>query len=367
MSVSERRELHNYVEEVLGARAYLVGGSVRDELLGIPCDDWDFTTQLLPDEIEKAVRQAGRKPILTGKRHGTIMFKTPDGKHKIEVTSHRTEVYEPGSRQPVASFGCSLNEDLLRRDFTINAIARRSDGRIIDPFGGRSALVCGVLETPDKPKKTFNEDPLRMLRAVRFVSRFGLSVEARTFAAMQDRAHRILMPKIERCLTELDKLLVVDHPAAGLRLLSDSRVLNFILPELALQVGYDQNSKYHEYTLWEHTLRVVSGVPADLDLRWAALLHDIAKPAVAKLNAKTGRTNYIKHDMLGAKMSEALCRRLRMSNDRIERVSSLVESHLLVDSPLKEADDAAKGDPDNLWNSPAARRLVDSLVPRIEE
>lgn len=359
--MSERKELHRYVEEVLGARAYLVGGSVRDELLGVPCDDWDFTTPLLPDEIEQAVRQAGRKPILTGKRHGTIMFKTPDGKHKIEVTSHRTETYEEGSRQPIAKFGCSLNEDLTRRDFTFNAIARRSDGRVIDPHLGRQHLKDRILMTPDRPKKTFNEDPIRMLRAARFVARYNMNVELSTFNAMKDRAHRILMPKIERVTTELDKLLLEPVCFGGLQLLADTRVLNFILPELAIQVGYDQNSKYHEYPLWIHTLRVVEGVPADLELRWAALLHDVAKPFVARVNEKTGFTNYVKHDMLGARMADDICRRLKMSNDRREAISSLVESHLLDSSPLKAADNAAKGDSDNLWNQPAAQALVGAL------
>lgn len=353
-------ELHAYVEQVLGERAYLVGGSVRDMILGVECDDYDFTTPLLPDDIEARVKAAGRRAITTGKRHGTIMFKTPDGKHKVEVTSHRTEVYEEGSRKPIASFGCSLHEDLMRRDFTINAIALRSDGRIIDPFGGRDHLDQRLLVTPDRPKKTFNEDPIRMLRAARFATRYDMEVAEHVEVKMHDRAHRILMPAPERVATELDKILLEPDPTAGLELLARTKVLNFILPEIAIQVGYDQNSCYHALPLWEHTLAVVAGVSADLDLRWAALLHDVGKPASRKLNTKTGYHNYIKHDMIGAMMAASILRRLKMSNERVETVSRLIEEHLRDDSPLKEADDAAKKER-GIWDSPAAIALVDSL------
>jgi putative nucleotidyltransferase with HDIG domain len=199
-----------------------------------------------------------------------------------------------------------------------------------------------------------------------------MTVDPAVEKSMMDRSHRILMPKIERSLTELDKLLLEPDPTPGLSLLARTRILNFVLPEIAIQVGFDQNSKYHSLELWEHTLRVVSGITRErpehlrddffgmllagdqfytdeefLDLRWAALLHDIAKPQTQKLNTKTGYYNYVKHDMLGAHMADALCRRLRMSNDRRQRVVALVESHLLDSSPLKAADDAAKGPADS--------------------
>lgn len=337
--------VHKYVEALLGTRVYLVGGCVRDELLGRQTKDWDFTTGLHVEEIESRVKAAGRHAYVTGKRFGTIGFKTPDGLHDVEVTTFRSDEYEFGSRKPVVTFGSSIVEDLGRRDFTFNAIAKRTDGKIIDPYDGIQDLNDGVVRAVGNARTRFKEDPLRMMRAARFAAVLDMEIEDATFAAMERYAHRILTISRERVVSELDKILMSPNPSVGLRILADSRILNFILPELSIQVGFDQNSKYHSLELWEHTLAVVNGVPEDLMIRWAALLHDVAKPMTRKLNMKTGFHNYVKHDMLGGVMAVDICKRLKMSTDRIVTIGALVTDHLDDDSPLKEADDAAKAVP----------------------
>lgn len=333
------REVWRKVEEILGAPVYLVGGSVRDIILGREPKDYDFTTALTPEEITDRVRADGRKAYQTGARFGTIGFKL-DGEF-IEVTTFRTEVYEDGNRKPKVEFVNNLHHDLSRRDFTMNSIAYR-DGKFIDPFNGvgdiRRELLCPV----GSARERVREDPLRMLRAARFAAQMNLSIHEDIVEATFRYNHRILFVAKERWVPELDKLLVSNNPEQGLHFLAHSGLLKFIVPELALQVGYNQNSCYHALPLWEHTVGVVRGVPAETELRWAALLHDIGKPMVRTENAKTGYSNYIKHELLGAELVEMTARRLKWSNERRETVTSLVEDHLHEDSPLKAADDAAK-------------------------
>lgn len=318
-------------------QAYLVGGSVRDLLLGLAPKDWDYTTPLLPDEIEERVRNAGKRAYVTGKRFGTIGFKLDD--KFIEVTTFRSEKYGK-TRKPEVQFVGSINEDLSRRDFTINAIAQR-DARLIDPFGGQSDIKAKVIRAVGKPSERFNEDPLRMLRAVRFVSQLGFSIEPETHKAIVKNAHKILSVSKERWAQELDKLLLGDNVVIGLYALYTTDLIKFVLPELRIQSGYDQNSDWHEYSLVEHTIRTVKDTPAKINLRWAALLHDLGKPFVRTDN-KRGRSNYVFHELVGAEMIYGIGKRLKWSNERTQEVSDLVRHHLKDESPLREADNASK-------------------------
>ncbi len=332
--------IYDAVAEIVSP-VYLVGGAVRDELLGAEPHDWDFATPLLPDAIEQAVRAADRKPYLVGSRFGTVGFKVNvDGVwHYVEVTTFRSETYESGSRKPAVEFVSNITHDLSRRDFTINAMARKGR-RVINPFGGQEDLTNGILRAVGTPSHRFKEDPLRMLRLCRFVSQFGFEIEPTTLKHAQQRAHRILTVSRERWMQELDKLLLGEHVLAGLGALNDTHLLRFVLPEIGLQTGYDQRSPYHDFELWLHTALVVEATPPDLTLRWAALLHDIGKPFVRR--ERPDRANYPQHDLVGAELVLKLAAYLKWSNERRDLVSALVRDHLSESSPLKEADSGAQ-------------------------
>jgi len=351
--------------EAIVSPVYQVGGSVRDELLGKEPKDFDYATPLSPDEVEAKIKAAGKHAYAIGKKFGTIGMKI-DGQ-LVEVTTFRAETYQEGSRKPSVEFVTDITADLSRRDFTINAIAKKSlhspgsgsgywchrpqicgcamtskrGERYIDPHGGRLDLLERVIKGVGNPKDRYKEDPLRMLRAARFAAQLGFTVEANTEAQAGKMAHRILMVSRERWMLEIDKLLLSDKPSVGLKVLARTRLLNFMLPELALQVCYDQNNPHHNLTLWDHTLAVVDATPAEIDLRWAALLHDIGKVFVR--TEKPDRSNYIKHDLLGAELVTRLSLYLKWSNDRRETVTDIVLNHMRPDSPLRPYDDAAHG------------------------
>jgi putative nucleotidyltransferase with HDIG domain len=316
---------------------FLVGGSVRDALLDRPLGDFDFTTPLGPDAIEARVRDAGRRPYLVGKKFGTVAFKI-DGR-TVEVTTFRSETYPENTRKPNVEFVTELEADLSRRDFTINAMAQAGN-KVVDPFGGKGDLAAGVIRAVGDARERFAEDPLRMLRAARFSAQLQFDVEPITLAAMERLAHRILFVARERWVAELDKLLVGPGATDALRLLAETGLLRYLLPEVALQVGYDQSSRYHDRSLFEHTLGVLDATPIDLTLRWAALLHDIGKPYVR--TEKPGRSTYVGHDLLGAELVERIALYLKWGNKRKSDVGRLVRDHMLADSPLRKADDAAK-------------------------
>jgi tRNA nucleotidyltransferase (CCA-adding enzyme) len=320
---------------------YMVGGCVRDELLGTIPDDYDFATPLLPDEIEQKIRQAGKRAYNVGKRYGTVGVKI-DGQ-LVEITTFRNEHYTPGSRKPQVGFVKDITADLSRRDFTINAMAKR-DGKLIDPFGGQEDLKNRVVRCVGNARERFKEDPLRMLRVARFMSKLDFAVDADTLDKTEEMSYKILEVSRERWTMEMDKLLVTRNPVIGLRFMMDTKLFNFMIPEISLQNGYDQNSPYHAMPLWEHTMVVVDNVAADVELRWAALLHDIAKPFVR--HDRPDRSNYIKHDMLGAEMVERIALHLKWSNSRRENVKNLVATHLKDDNPLRKADFIGKDRPE---------------------
>ena len=290
----------------------LVGGPVRDVLLGTEPKDYDFASALEPDEAERRVRAAGSRVYTVGKRYGTIGFKLQG--ELIEVTTFRSELYDLSSRKPTVTFTTDIQADLARRDFTMNALAIRPDGSLLDPFDGASDIKQGIIRAVGKPKERFTEDPLRMMRLARFVARYGFTVDAETAKAITKQAYTLQKVSPERISTELDGILTGTHAADALRLMADLRLLPFAVPLLAVQVGYDQNSPYHTLSLWEHSIRTMAAVPAEVELRWAALLHDIGKPFVRF--EKPGRSTYIYHDMVGAVLVDMLAHHLRRSYDR---------------------------------------------------
>ena len=312
---------------------YLVGGSVRDELLGKTPKDYDYTTPLTPDEIEAAIKAAGKRAYTVGKRFGTIGVML-DGE-MVEITTFRTEKYSEGSRKPSVEYVTEITQDLGRRDFTINAMAKRGT-KLIDPFEGQKDLEVKSIRCVGNPKARFKEDPLRILRAARFASQLEFSVEENTEKKAKEVSHRILTVSKERWVMELDKILMTRKPSIGLDFLMRNKLFSFMIPELAIQDGYDQNSPYHDMELWKHTLTVVDNVPAEINLRWASLLHDMGKPFVR--TNKPDRSNYIKHDLLGAELVKRLASILRWSNDRKDKVSELVLNHMLETSPMRQAD-----------------------------
>lgn len=323
--------------EAIVSPVYLVGGAVRDQLLGLESIDFDFATPLSPEEIEAAIRQAGKRPFITGKRFGTVGFKLHG--QLIEITSFRQEAYRPGSRKPDVTFVHDITADLSRRDFTINAMARRDD-HLIDPFDGAKDIESKLIRAVGQPTHRFKEDPLRLLRAVRLAGQLKFTIEPKTAQAIHKLSPLILGVSKERWQQELDKLLLADKPSHGLELLVQARLLNFVLPELFIQVGYDQNSPHHRWSLWEHTKKVVDAVSPDLDLRWTALLHDIGKPFTRI--EKPDRSSYYHHDLVAAELVKKIGHYLRWPKARTERIATLVLNHMQPGSPIREADMQAK-------------------------
>lgn len=307
-------------------------------LLGIRPHDYDFSTPLSPDAIEAAIINAGKRAYTVGKRFGTVGFTLGD--LMIEVTTFRTETYASGSRKPLVEFVDDIIHDLSRRDFTVNAMARREDGHLIDPFGGMYDLEQKILRTVNKPFDRYNEDPLRMLRAARLLAQLGFTADEQTEAQAAKKAGKILEVSKERWSQELDKLLVSDHPEEGLHFLARTGLLALMIPELSIQVGYDQDSPYHQLELWNHTVKTVQLTPKDMTLRWAALLHDIGKPYTRTKN-QHGYSNYVNHELVGGEFVEKIGNYLRWSKAQTTIVGHLVRDHLKPDSPLHDADAAA--------------------------
>jgi tRNA nucleotidyltransferase (CCA-adding enzyme) len=340
------------VNDIIQAPIYLVGGSVRDHLLGLEPKDYDFTTALLPDEVEARIVASGFKAYTLGKKFGTIgmKLKLDDGRYEyVEITTYRGEEYDQltkstlaRSRKPTVNFITDIAQDLSRRDFTINALAMDSNGNIKDYFGGRDDLTNKILRCVGVPKQRFKEDPLRILRAIRFATKYNLEIEPKTWEYVCKMKFELLRVSKERWVIELDKILGFENVKVGLNLLMESGILGVIIPELALQKDYDQNTPWHDFTLWEHTCRVVENCPSDnLDLRWSALLHDIAKPFTRTENPK-GHSNYLNHDILGAEMSLKVSDYLKFSKARREFIFETILNHLKPECVLKVFDDAGK-------------------------
>lgn len=335
-------ELDRYFAQA-GHQLFLVGGAVRNQLLKQDVTEWDAATDAHPEKIEKLLRDAHFKAINTiGKRFGTISAQFEG--ETIEITTFRSEAYEEYSRQPSVQFGNSLEEDLSRRDFTINAIAFSLRTRaIIDPYHGADDVTRRCLTTVGRPQSRFAEDPLRMLRAIRFAATLDFTIDQKTFRALIDERERFAILSVERVNQELSKMLLADQPSIGMKLLVESGLVNYILPELLPSIDLEFDARDHK-DIYAHILQVLDNTPPKLELRWCALLHDIAKPLTRKKIG--GEYHFLGHEVVGAKMSKQILRRLKYSNDFIEYVAKLVYLHQRIPND------------DGLWTDGAVRRFV---------
>jgi poly(A) polymerase len=322
-----------------GHRLYLVGGSVRDAFVaaGAPAGeahphgaatgtvtDYDFTTDARPEEIEAVLGDWGDAVWAQGRRFGTIGARK--GGRTYEVTTHRAEAYVPDSRKPEVSFGDSVEVDLSRRDFTVNAMALRLPSLdLVDPYGGLEDLAARRLRTPLDPEVSFSDDPLRMLRAARFIAGFGLEPGPELLAAVERLAERLSIVSAERIRDELDKLLVVAVPSTGLWFLVRTGLAARFLPELPA-LGLEQDPIHRHKDVLAHTLAVVDKTGPDRLLRMAALLHDIGKPKTRSFAG--GGVTFHHHEVVGARMARDRLNALRYPNDDLDVVVRLVELHL---------------------------------------
>jgi len=356
-----------------GHELALVGGPVRDAFLGRLSADLDFTTSATPDETEAILARWGDAHWDIGREFGTIGARRMPGGRRgstrdvvVEVTTYRTDAYDPSSRKPEVVFGDSLEGDLSRRDFTVNAMAvRLPDLTFVDPFDGLADLARGVLRTPVDPRQSFDDDPLRMLRAARFAAQLGFAVDPAALAAVTDMAERLTIVSAERVRDELSKLLLSAQPRAGLEVLVETGLADHVLPELpALRLEIDEHHRHKD--VYEHSLTVLDkaialetgpdgAVPGpDLVLRLAALLHDIGKPRTRRFE-QGGGVSFHHHEVVGAKMVAKRLKELRFDKATVQAVARLTELHLRF-----------HGYGEGGWTDSAVRRYVTDAGPLLE-
>ena len=348
-----------------GYDLHLVGGPVRDALMGRPVNDLDFTTSARPDQIEAVLRTLTRSTWDIGRAFGTIGAQMDDGDASItvEVTTYRADSYDPASRKPTVEFGDTLTGDLTRRDFTVNAMALSVvSGEFADPHGGLGDLSDGVLRTPAPPEVSFSDDPLRMMRAARFASQLGFVPASEVVDAMTAMAARIDIISAERVRDELTRLLLTAAPREGLDLLVRTGLAARVIPEVAaLEREVDEHNRHKD--IYQHTLTVLEqsidleiarGHGPDLVGRLAALFHDIGKPATKRFEAG-GVVTFHHHDVVGAKLTRKRLAALRFSTDEVKAVARLVELHLRF-----------HGYADADWSDSAVRRYVRDAGDHLE-
>jgi len=318
-----------------GHELALVGGPVRDAMLGRRHNDLDFTTSARPTQTEALLKGWAEAIWDMGRAFGTIGCRK--GEWQVEITTYRSETYDPTSRKPDVDFGDSLAGDLGRRDFTVNAMAVSVPDRTFeDPYGGVLDLAHRVLRTPGRPEDSFSDDPLRMMRAARFAAQLGFTVDPAVVAAMREMAGRIEIISAERVRDELVKLVCAPYPRLGLSLLVETGLADHVLPELpALALERDEHHRHKD--VYEHTLTVLEqaidleprlpGGGPDFVSRFAALMHDVGKPRTRRF-VEDGTVTFHHHDVVGAKITRKRMKALRFSNDQIDAVTKLVELHL---------------------------------------
>ena len=326
-----------------GHECYLVGGTVRDALLDRADTDVDLTTDARPDVIEAAVRGWADAVWLQGQRFGTVGVEK-DGL-RMEITTFRGDVYRPESRKPEVSYADRIEDDLIRRDFTINAMALAlPEPRLVDPHGGAEDLAHRRLRTPQAPEVSFGDDPLRMLRAARFVAGFGLAPDADLVAAIEAMRHRLEIVSVERIRDELVRLVTVEDPTAGLWMLCETGLSDEFLPELNA-MRLEQDPIHSHKDVLAHTIAVVRNVESRTPLvRLAALFHDVGKPKTRSF--ASGGVSFHHHEVVGARMTEERMRALKFPNETVEAVTKLVYLHLRIHT-------YAMG-----WTNKAVRRYV---------
>lgn len=328
ISISEDVNSIIHILKNEGYESYIVGGCVRDSLLKKQPKDWDITTNSLPEQTMKIFKDKGFRVIETGLKHGTVTILINSTGY--EVTTFRIEGKYSDNRHPdYVSFITSLKEDLSRRDFTINALAYNEEDGLVDYFGGIEDLQNKIIRAVGEPNKRFQEDALRMLRAIRFSARLDFHIEEKTLEAIKANCDLILNVSNERVRDELCKMLVSNNLGKALRLLEETKLLKLILPELQAEVGFNQRNPHHDKDIFQHTLAVVEKCPSELNLRLAALLHDIGKPQCFTIDKK-GIGHFYGHDKKGAILSEQILRRLKFDNQSISEISILVKEHMNV-------------------------------------
>ncbi|MDR1213129.1 MAG: CCA tRNA nucleotidyltransferase [Propionibacteriaceae bacterium] len=348
-----------------GHSLFLVGGPVRDAFLGQTSVDLDFTTSAHPDLIESVLSGLGGPIWDMGRLFGTIGTRLKVGSQawQVEITTFRADTYRDDSRKPAVRFGDTIEADLKRRDFTINAMAvDLSDRRLVDPFGGLPDLKAGLLRTPAPPQESFSDDPLRMLRAARFAARFGFRPLPEVVRAMMALTGRLDIVSAERVRDELTKLLLTDRPRVGLDLVVRTGLADRFLPELpALRLEIDEHHRHKD--VYEHSLTVLDqaialerdrGQERDVVNRLAALLHDIGKPKTRRYETD-GKVSFHHHDIVGAKLARKRLTALRYPSDQIDSVARLIELHLRF-----------HGYGDGQWTDSAVRRYVRDAGPELE-
>lgn len=315
-----------------GFDAYIVGGCVRDKLLGLHPHDYDITTSAKPDEIKRVFKDF--KTILIGEEFGTVGVLID--KTLYEVTTFRIDGKYLNFRKPEnVTFSKSLREDLKRRDFTINAMAMDSSGELYDPFGGKKDLDDKILRAVGRPNERIKEDAIRILRAIRFAGRFDFYIEDELFDAIS--FERKLLKKIspERIFDEFSKMITSERPSYYLLLMDETGVLDVIFPELKRTVGFSQFSPYHDKTLFDHLVCVMDEVKPDLALRLGALFHDISKVDTLSIG-EDGRGHFYGHEVLGADLVSEILKRYRVSNKIIDKVTILILDHMKVHSEMTD-------------------------------
>jgi poly(A) polymerase len=352
--------------DAAGHQLYLVGGTVRDAVLGRSTTDLDFTTDARPETVQAIMRPWADALWDTGIDFGTVGV----GKagHRLEITTFRADSYDQVSRNPRVQYGDRLEDDLVRRDFTANAMAVRitaeGPGEFLDPLNGLAAVRRRILDTPAAPEVSFGDDPLRMLRAARFVSQLQFGVADRVREAIVEMAPQLSRITVERVAVELDKMLLGDDPVAGIDLMVQTGLGAVVLPEIGgMQMAIDEHHQHKD--VYQHSLTVLrqaialEGVSGrDLVLRWAALLHDIGKPATRR-HETDGGVSFHHHEVVGAKMVRTRMRALKYSKQMVDDVSGLVYLHLRF-----------HGYGDGRWTDSAVRRYVADagpLLPRLHK
>lgn len=318
--------------EKAGFEAYIVGGSVRDLILGKVPHDYDVTSNAKPDEIQEIFKDF--KTISVGKEFGTIVVTQKEG--NIEVTTYRIEgKYLDGRRPSEVKFSNKIEEDLSRRDLTINSMAYNKLQGLIDPFNGKKDLDLKIIRTVGNPKERFDEDHLRILRGVRFASQLEFKIEDESYKVFKEMSHLLSNISAERIKEELFKILLSKKPSYGIRLMNELAILDTILPELKPTVGFEQQNPYHDKNVFDHTLCVVDGVSEIIELRLAALFHDIGKPHTFTIDKK-GIGHFYHHDDLGVDITKTILTRLKCSNDLIKGVLLLIDDHMTKSRDMKD-------------------------------
>lgn len=360
-AISEHQKLIDTLAAAFKAQGhslYLVGGSVRDALLGRLSHDFDFTTDARPDAVLDILNRISPTVWDTGIEYGTISAELCG--QTVEITTFRSDVYDGDSRNPEVQFGDTLEGDLIRRDFRVNAMALDViDMQFKDPLGGLDDLVAKVIDTPAAPELSFHDDPLRMLRGARFVSQLGFELAPRVAAAMREMHAEISRISVERVQEELNKLISGDAPRGGIEAIVDAGLADIILPEIpALRLTMDGNHRHKD--VYRHSLKVLEQAIAqeedgvDLVLRWAALLHDVGKPATRAFDGN-GNVSFHQHDVVGAKMVRKRLRALKYPKAMIADISQLVFLHMRF-----------YGFSGGQWTDSAVRRYVTDAGPLLE-